>query len=81
MEAASKLVEDAAIKETVALEKLKAARVQKLEANAAKTSLDRGEAQKAVIVLELELEARQKKQELEDAKKAAQEAQEAAKKA
>merc|ERR1712050_616695 len=66
MDAASARVEEATHKETVALEKLKAARMQKFEAAGGKAKVqdDRAEAAKGVLILQLEWEARAKRKEL-----------------
>merc|ERR1719277_1942718 len=76
MEEASSRVEEAMHKETLALEKLKAAKMAKTQCatNTQQAESDKVEAEKTIKILELELSTRQQKQELEEAEKAAQEA-------
>jgi len=76
-------VEEAKARESIAFEKLKAARSQLAEAQAATRDAtnSRLEEQKKVVVLENELERGSNTHEYEAAKKAAREAMEAAKKA
>jgi len=83
MEATSAKVEELGHTEAIALEKLKAARRARNDAATGVAGVKSGRVDAAtkLKILELELESRQKLQELADARKAAQDAQEAAKKA